>query len=132
MFDQSMSGMKKLGLSVTVGTAVIATSAANADMLETFASCTGRLSAEVEHAWLMGAGEVDYLTHQRSEFIALLTAVTPPDQNRQALAIRIDAKMAHSEILTLATFSRDNAQMDWALKQAARHIRGCTELLLTS
>lgn len=105
---------------------------AAASTMETFAACTGRLSAELEHAWLMGEEGEASLAAQRSAFIEILSAITPPDESRRALSVRIDAKQAHAVILTRATFADDPSQIQWATAQARLHLRACTDLLLSS
>lgn len=105
---------------------------ARSDIVETFAICTGRLSAELEHSWLVGYPPSDPIAAQRADFIELLVTVTPPDRRREALGARVDAKMAHSVLLTRAAFARDAKEEKWALAQAKMQLKACTDLLLSS
>ena len=121
-----------------LGFAVIAVCAAGqaaamdqSDRLErVFAGCAGRLSAEMEHAWLIDGDESDALQAQRSAFVAMLEASTPQGQERSVLAYRIDTKMAHASLLTLATFHEDEQRAETARLLAHQHVAQCRTLLL--
>lgn len=95
-----------------------------------FAECAGRFSAEREHAWLTGNPEADYYEARRSAFVALLDATQSSATARRSLSHRIDAKMAHASLLTLATFGSDTDRAARAKRLAARHIGTCQSLLL--
>lgn len=101
------------------------------DPLQTFASCVGRLSATMEHQWLMSDPASDRTAAQRAAMLSLVDAVMAPDQGRQVLAWRIDAKQAHAVLLTRATFSGDAEDASWALRQAEAQLAQCTGLLLS-
>ena len=107
-------------------------SAAMDTLSSTFAACTGRLSAELEHSWLVEVDNSDEIAHRRLQFIELLNATVAPDLRRQALYLRIDAKMAHAQLLTAATFSKDADRATWALKRARSEIDYCLGFLLDS
>lgn len=111
--------------------ALLTPPAAAQPLYETFAVCTGRFSAEMEHAWLMGA-EADTAQDRRAVFLSLLDAATPQDQRRHALSVRIDAKLAHAQILTQATFGQGNVRAVWALRRAKIGRDACETLLLDS
>lgn len=104
---------------------------AGADPLHTFATCTGRLSATMEHQWLMRDPAAERTEAQRAAMLSLLDAVMAPDQDRNALAWRIDAKQAHAVLLRRATFNDDAEDAAWALSQAETHLARCTGLLLS-
>ncbi|MEL6957455.1 MAG: hypothetical protein AAGL89_00720 [Pseudomonadota bacterium] len=97
------------------------------DPLRYFASCTGRLSAQMEHEWLLSDPRADETEAQRAILIDLLRATMLPDQGHQVLNWRIEAKAAQAALLTRATFRDD----DWAKDQAARFVRNCTSLLMS-
>lgn len=99
-------------------------------LLQRFAECAGRMSAQMEYAWLVGIPPED-ITAQRAAMIGLLDAVTPPEARRDALALRIEAKAAHWRLLTRATFNDDPADADWALTRAQQAVAGCTALALS-
>ncbi len=102
-----------------------------APLYETFAICTGRFSAELEHAWLMGSESSEVESHH-SVFITLLEAATPDELQTNALSLRIDAKAAHSQILSQAVFAADVPKMRWAAQRAKIGRDSCTNLLLDS
>ena len=70
-----------------------------------FATCTGRFSAELEHAWLMGNPETESIAHRRAQFEDLLYAVATDGEHRNLLNRRINAKQAHAQILQQAGIS---------------------------
>ncbi len=94
-----------------------------------FATCTGRLSAQMEFQWLLSAPQADTTQAQRAVMIDLLEAVTPPTTRRAALHRRLEAKVAHYRLLTRAQFSKDRKQAGWASHQAQRNILSCLKLI---
>lgn len=105
---------------------------AEADLVATFATCAGRFSAELEHAWLMRPDRADRIASRRAAFSDLLDAATAPDQRADALNLRIEAKAAHAGLLSHAAFSRDAEMAVWALKRARSELDYCTGFLLES
>jgi hypothetical protein len=101
------------------------------DPLRTFASCAGRLSAQVEHQWLMSDPASERTEAQRAAMISLLEAIMPSDAARQVLAWRIDAKQAQAVLLTRATFNDDAGDAAWAARRAEMQVAACTGLLLS-
>ena len=99
--------------------------------LHTFASCAGRLSAVMEHQWLMSDPNADRTEDQRAAMLSLVDAIMAPDQGRDVLAWRIEAKQAHAVLLTRATFNADSEDATWALQRAQRELAACTGLLLS-
>jgi hypothetical protein len=75
------------------------------DPLRTFAICTGRLSALMEHQWLMQDPAADQTQKQRDAFTDLLSSVQAPGQARRSLALRIEAKAATAQALQRAEFA---------------------------
>jgi len=104
---------------------------ADTDLVRTFASCTGRLSAQMEHQWLMRDPGSDQTETRRKAMISLLEAIMDPSDGPTVLSWRIDAKLAQSQLLTRATFNRDVADANWALKRANIEIATCNGLLLS-
>ncbi len=114
-----------LGLSTAVA------AAAQPDTLKTFASCAGRLSAEMEHQWLL-SDPASYQTEaHRAAMLSLVDAIMAPDQGRDVLNWRVDAKQAHAVLLTRATFNDDADDAAWALSRAEAELAACTGLLLS-
>ena len=101
-------------------------------LVTAFATCAGRFSAELEHAWLMYDERASEFEHRRKQFIDLLNATVPSDRRRHALSLRIDAKLAHAQLLTQATFSGDADRSAWAVRRAKSEIANCTGYLLES
>ena len=106
--------------------------AADMPLANTFASCAGRFSAEMEHAWLIADDRADRFKDHRAAFIDLLEAVVASDGKRDALNWRIEAKIAHADLLSRATFSNDADQSAWALRRASANIALCETYLLKS
>jgi len=103
---------------------------AGKDIAWTFATCTGRLSAQMEHQWLINDPAADRTKAQRAAMISLLEATTPPGQGRRVLSYRIDAKYAQSVLLTRATFNDDAEDALWARGRAEAEVAACVGLLL--
>ena len=98
----------------------------------TISGCAGRLSAELEHAWLMQDGQSTALEEQREHFTSILEAIAPVEWEEELLAHRIDAKQAHAQLLKLATFGGSANRAVWARKQSRYYKDHCTRLLLDS
>lgn len=96
-----------------------------------FASCAGRLSAEMEHQWLMQDPRAEVTEEHRARMIALTELVTPASLLRQTLHRRIEAKAAHRALLQRAAFGRDPADAQWALKRAETEVGRCLNMLLS-
>ncbi len=101
-------------------------------LISEFATCAGRFSAELEHAWLMYDERAGEIERRRLLFIDLLNATIPNEQRRHALNLRIEAKVAHASLLTQATFSQDRERAFWAVRRAESEIAYCTSFLLES
>jgi hypothetical protein len=95
-----------------------------------FAECVGRLSAERDHAWLVGNPNADLLDQQRAAFVSLLDATVPQDQASNALHYRINVKVAHASLLTLASFGSDDRRAKHAQQLAQQRVKACQGLLL--
>ncbi|MGX9355042.1 hypothetical protein ACS3SW_07745 [Roseobacteraceae bacterium S113] len=104
---------------------------AGSSLHQTFAGCVGRLSAEMEYAWLMGEDAED-ITHRRLTFLSLLDATMPADAGRDTLRTRIEAKAAQSALLTQATFGQDESRALRARLTAQTYLNHCAALLLES
>ena len=125
-----MCSLKTLGaLLLLLPTSAQAT---NNTLYSTFASCAGRLSAEMEHAWLMSDPHADELEYRRGQLIELLEAVVPNDHQGRALSLRIYAKQAHAKLLTQASFSTDADRAEWARDRATFELHYCASFLLES
>ncbi|MEL7398095.1 MAG: hypothetical protein AAFN44_17175 [Pseudomonadota bacterium] len=101
-------------------------------LTETMAVCAGRMSAEMEFAWLRSDPEADRLEEQRRRFVEILEALGPATNAMEQLAMRIDAKMAHAGLLTTAQFGTDKARSAWAKRHAVLQRKTCQNMLLES
>lgn len=99
--------------------------------LQTFAACAGRLSAVMEHQWLMQDPTSEATEAQRATMLTLVDAIMTPDQGRDVLSWRVDAKQAHAVLLKRATFNPDRTDAAWALRRADAELAACTGLLLS-
>ncbi|MEY4984865.1 MAG: hypothetical protein RIR62_3131 [Pseudomonadota bacterium] len=95
---------------------------------EYFATCTGRLSALMEHQFLTDGPASDATRDRRDAMAEILDALAPPDQTARLMALRVDAKAAHRALLEQARFGPDPDRR--AAGQADRLIAACTGLLL--
>jgi hypothetical protein len=78
-----------------------------------FATCTGRLSALMEHQWLMQDRGADRTEAMRDAMAGLLGAVVTPDTEVRAMSLRIEAKVAEAALLGTASFGAPD-QAAWA------------------
>lgn len=101
------------------------------DPLRTFADCAGRLSATMEHQWLLSDPASDRTQAQRAAMLSLIEAIMAPNQAPDVLTWRIDAKQAHAILLDRATFNDDAEDAAWALSRAEQQVATCTGLLLS-
>lgn len=106
-----------------------ATGLAAAPLDRRFAACTGRLSALMEHQWLLSDPAADVTRARRDAMAGLLEAAMAPGDGPQLRALRIQAKYAQSVLLTRATFNRNPADARWAARRAQAEIAGCAALL---
>ena len=103
----------------------LASGPSQGDELKTFATCTGRLSALMEHQWLMQDPAADLTKRQRDAFADMIEAVEAPDQVRRGMALRVEAKAATAAALQAADFGGHPAARSRVLSQ----IKACLRLL---
>ena len=89
-----MGGLQTYALVLTLTLPGAAAGQGLPDPLRHFASCTGRLSALVEHQWRTDGPASEATARQRDAMADLLAAVTPPEAVIPAMALRIEAKAA--------------------------------------
>lgn len=106
--------------------------AASPTMVETFATCAGRLSAELEHAWLMYDPASEVLEHQLTQFRDIVAALADDQIGAELLALRIDAKFAQASLLQTASFGTDARRRALARTYALGALSQCRDLLLDS
>jgi hypothetical protein len=103
---------------------------AQEDPVRFFATCAGRLSAEMEFQWMFDGARADTIQSERASVLDILDAIMPPDQGRRVLSWRVEAKMAQAALLTRATFGSDIRIQRRAQTLAARNVEACRALLL--
>ena len=99
--------------------------------LRTFANCAGRLTAQLEHAWLMHDDSAETIEDQRAQVVELLSAIMPQEAGRDVLNWRIDARAAQRALLQRATFTQDPSEAEWAGNLAQQYVADCTGFLLS-
>lgn len=100
------------------------------DLLRRVTDCVGRLSAEIEHQWLISDQPTELIERQRSHLVDILDTLITPESAMRILSNRIDAKMAHASLLTQAAFARDKRRAQWAEKRAEQELDQCGTILL--
>ncbi len=131
-----MGAMKTLTLYAALCTASVTAHgaplmASNNNQLQHFATCAGRLSAQMEFQWMFDGPASEQTALQRAAMIDLIDAVMDPNDGRTVLHWRISAKLAQSALLTRATFNNDATDAAWAARTAARLTNECTALILS-
>ena len=86
----------------------------------------------MEHAWLLQDDSADEFHGRLTTFASLVEATVATDQRRALLTYRIEAKLAHSALLTTASFSTDTTRSTAAREMANGHLLSCNRLLLDS
>lgn len=125
-----MGSLKTRAIAALLCASSAAPSLAERDLVLTFAGCTGRISAEMEHAWLLSDPRADELQSQRARFVSILDAILPADRAREALSHRIEAKVAHAAILSDAQFGTDPRRSKLAKRRAQTDVQICKTMLL--
>ena len=100
------------------------------DLVAEFAQCAGRLSAQMEHQWLISDPTADHTKQQRAQMITLLEAVMDPAAATQALNLRIAAKQAHAQLLSQSVFSQNDHRKTYAQRRAESLVAHCVSFLL--
>lgn len=99
-----------------------------ADPLHFFATCAGRMSALMEHQWIVDGPASDLTKQKRQSVLDVLDALTPPGGERQVMGWRVEAKAAHATLLA-ATRHGDPAATARAARRALALQRECDAFL---
>ncbi len=94
--------------------------------LRLFATCTGRLSAQMEHQWLTGDPASDTTRALRDGVAQLVEAAMPAGAEAQVMDWRLKAKVAQAALMQRATFGPDPR----AALRAEALLSDCRALLL--
>lgn len=100
------------------------------ELVEIIAGCVGRISAELEFAWLLSDPVAQNYETQRAQLVDILEAVGYGGDKRRQLSLRIEAKVAHSNLLTTAYFHKDGTHSAWAKRHASMQRASCQNMLL--
>lgn len=102
--------------------------------LELFQTCAGRLSAEIEHGWLMSR-DTALAETRRAEFDLLAEAVLPDALDwgmprEMSMHWRITAKAAQASLLSEAVFALDPSRAERARLLATQRLGECDGLVI--
>jgi hypothetical protein len=97
------------------------------DPLYLFATCTGRLSALMEHQWIVDGPASDRTRQDRDAMLTLVEAAMRQGAEVQVMAWRIEAKVAHAALLAQSR-SLDVAQAKRAERRAGLLMRDCSAI----
>ena len=95
-----------------------------------FATCAGRMSALMEHQWLVDGPKSEQTAKLVATMSALVQAVVTADQEQRALAWRIEAKVAQRALLMQADFGTDQPARQRAIARTDALLGACQSLLL--
>lgn len=98
------------------------------DPLHFFATCAGRMSALMEHQWIVDGPASDMTKARRQSVLDVVEALTPPGDEAMVMGWRIEAKAAHAALLA-ATRHGDAPSIRRAALRAATLQRECDALL---
>ena len=101
------------------------------DQLVQFATCAGRLSALMEHQWMVDGPASERTAKDVAAFSDLVQALIAPEDGRRILALRIEAKVAHRALLMQVDFGPDPRQSAIAARRAAELIGACRAIVLS-
>ncbi|MEM6588430.1 MAG: hypothetical protein AAF641_08295 [Pseudomonadota bacterium] len=127
-----MSRIKTLIAGFLLSFGVCAYAAEPDELTEIIATCAGRMSAELEFAWLLSDPQAEIFEEQRLRFVEILETLAPVTNPEHRLGLRIDAKMAHASLLTNAYFGTNAARAAWAKRHAITQRNHCQNMLLDS
>ncbi|NBE06015.1 hypothetical protein [Paragemmobacter ruber] len=96
--------------------------------LQFFATCAGRMSALMEHQWLVDGPASDLTKARRAAVLDVVASITPAGQEAQVMAWRIEAKVAHAALLGASRHGTAQSRAS-AARQAAGLISPCEAYL---
>ena len=99
--------------------------------LQIFASCAGRMSALMEHQWLIADPQSGRTAAEREAMLALVGAILVPGEEARAMQWRLEAKAAQADLLTRARFLSDDAAAARAARLSDALLGECRALLLS-
>lgn len=101
--------------------------------LHFFATCAGRMSALMEHQWQVDGPASDITKARREALLDVLSALTPPGEEVQVMAWRVEAKAAHAALLrqTLPQTRQAPTQAQTRAEKLAAMLVGSCEAYLS-
>jgi len=129
-----MGGLRTLFRATALICALVAPHAARAggdipdDPLRFFATCAGRMSALMEHQWIVDGPASETTKTKRQSLLDVVEALTPPGAESRVLSWRIEAKAAHAALLG-QTRHGEATVTERALRRAIVLQRECEALL---
>ena len=100
-----MGGLRKYLRAVALLYALAAPLAARADAdlpddpVHFFATCAGRMSAVIEHQWIVDGPASEVTKARRDAVVEVLEAMMPPGDGARVMGWRVEAKAAHAALL---------------------------------
>ncbi len=122
---QTISRALALVLALSPPPATWAQTHAADDELQFFATCTGRLSALMEHQWMFDGPASDLTKDRRDAMLSLVEAVALPDDSQRVLLWRVEAKHAQAALLQQSAFGKGTAAEN-AQRMSDRLMQDCT------
>ena len=98
------------------------------DPLRFFATCAGRMSALMEHQWIVDGPASDVTKLHRAAVLDLVAALTPPGDEARVMAWRLEAKAAHAALLAATQYGESVAAMRASRRALALYLE-CEALL---
>jgi hypothetical protein len=100
-------------------------------LLRDFAVCAGRLSALMEDQWMFDGPGSEQTQTELQAMVSLIEASIAPDEGRQVLGWRVNAKLAHRTLLAQARFATDPAVAETAAARAEALAADCRGMILS-
>lgn len=129
-----MRSLKTFLLGMVLGgslAAPVALAQSQDDQLRFFASCAGRLSAQMEFQWMFDGAASEQTKQQRAGVLEILEAMIPQGRGPEVLTWRIEAKQAQAALLTRGIFNENQKDAQMAQRLALRQISECRAVLLS-
>jgi hypothetical protein len=98
--------------------------------LHHFATCAGRLSAQMQEQWMFDGPGSEQTEAQLAAMVSLMEASMAPGNGRQALGWRVNAKVVQRALLHQARFSQDTRIAKTAAARAEALTAECRAMLL--
>jgi hypothetical protein len=100
-------------------------------LLREFAVCAGRLSAVMEDQWMFDGPKSEKTKAELHAMVSLIDASMPEGAGQQVMAWRIDAKVAHRELLHQARFVANPRLAETAAARAEALAAECRGMILS-